>query len=108
MHDGLDFLKSADASEVSDLPASLKLNLAKVPAMCSPRIPACIAAARNPFRTYCLFTGVFKDARVGPDLRAVLFPCSPLFSLLALRVLTLRRSHGVGLDYGQMRVPVSW
>jgi hypothetical protein len=30
---------------------------------------------------------------------AVLFPCSPLFSLLALRVLTLRCSHNVGVDY---------
>jgi hypothetical protein len=37
-----------------------------------------------------------------------LFPCSPLFSLLALRVLTLRRSYDVGLDYGPMRAPVSW
>jgi hypothetical protein len=39
---------------------------------------------------------------------AVLFLRSPWFSLLALRVLTLRRSHDVGLDYGSMRVPVSW
>jgi hypothetical protein len=38
----------------------------------------------------------------------ILLPCSPLFSLLALRVLTLRRSHNVGLDYGPMRAPVSW
>jgi hypothetical protein len=39
---------------------------------------------------------------------AVFFPSSPCFSLCVLRVLTLRRSYGAGLDYGPMRVPVSW